>query len=91
MRMETSTTRRRMRIFADKGSSDTRSEAVASLVYTDDESNLFTHLAPMALTTVLADLRPTALLARRALTAVHADLRPAALLAMRALTAVHAD
>ena len=73
MRMETSTTRRRMRIFADKGSSDTRSEAVASLVYTDDESNIFTHLAHMALTTVLADLRPTALLALRAPTTVPAD------------------
>ena len=91
MRMETSTTRRRMRIFADKGSSDTRSEAVASLVYTDDESNLFTHLAPMAQTTVLADSRPTALLALRAPTTVLADSRPTALLALRALTTVLTD
>ena len=40
---------------------------------------------------MLADLRPTALLARRAPTAVLADCRPTALLALRALTAVLAD
>ena len=91
MRMETSTTRRRMRIFADKGSSDTRSEAVASLVYTDDELNLFTHLALSAPTTVLADLRPTTLLALRAYTTVLADSTPTALLAIIALTTVLAD
>ena len=40
---------------------------------------------------VLADFRPTALLAQRAPTAVLADLRPAALLALRAPTTVLAD
>ena len=91
MPMATCTTRRRTKIFADRGSSETEGEAVACLVYTDDESHLFALLALRATTTVLADSRPTALLALRALTSVLAHLRPTALLALFALTTVLAD
>ena len=47
-----------------------------------------TLLALIALTTVLADSRPTAILAVIALTTVLADSRPTALLALFALTTV---
>ena len=48
-------------------------------------------LASKALTTVLAECRPTALFALRALTTVLADSRPTALLALVAYTTVLAD
>ena len=92
MPMATYTTRRRTKIFADRGSSDeTESEAVACLVYTDDESHLFALLAPRASTTVPTYLRPAALLAAIAVTTVFADSPPAALLAPRAHTTVLAE
>ena len=50
-----------------------------------------TLLALMALTTVLADSRPTALLALRALTTVLTECRPTTLLACSAPTTVLAD